>query len=193
MPGKRENALNWEEYFMLCALLARERSKDPSTQVGAVIVKNNRILSVGYNGTPRGMSDEEMPWNSLGEKNGNILEVKNSFVIHAEANALDNLPLGTDLEGATMYVSLSPCPECAKRIAQSKIKRVVYFNKYRKEELFTLTSKILEYDQVELVSSSVTNLSFKLHEIADRVQELEEKRRVESEHVRKIHKIRKDV
>ncbi len=193
MPGKRENALNWEEYFMLCALLARERSKDPSTQVGAVIVKNNRILSVGYNGTPRGMSDEEMPWNSLGEKNGNILEVKNSFVIHAEANALDNLPLGTDLEGATMYVSLSPCPECAKRIAQSKIKRVVYFNKYRKEELFTLTSKILEYAQVELVSSSVTNLSFKLHEIADRVQELEEKRRVESEQVRKIHKIRKDV
>ena len=193
MPGKRENALNWEEYFMLCALLARERSKDPSTQVGAVIVKNNRILSVGYNGTPRGMSDEEMPWNSLGEKNGNILEVKNSFVIHAEANALDNLPVGTDLEGATMYVSLSPCPECAKRIAQSKIKRVVYFNKYRKEELFTLTSKILEYAQVELVSSSVTNLSFKLHEIADRVQELEEKRRVESEHVRKIHKIRKDV
>ena len=193
MPGKRENALNWEEYFMLCALLARERSKDPSTQVGAVIVKNNRILSVGYNGTPRGMSDEEMPWNSLGEKNGNILEVKNSFVIHAEANALDNLPVGTDLEGATMYVSLSPCPECAKRIAQSKIKRVVYFNKYRKEELFTLTSKILEYAQVELVSSSVTNLSFKLHEIADRVQELEEKRRVESEQVRKIHKIRKDV
>ena len=193
MPGKRENALNWEEYFMLCALLARERSKDPSTQVGAVIVKNNRILSVGYNGTPRGMSDDEMPWNSLGEKNGNILEVKNSFVIHAEANALDNLPLGTDLEGATMYVSLSPCPECAKRIAQSKIKRVVYFNKYRKEELFTLTSKILEYAQVELVSSSVTNLSFKLHEIADRVQELEEKRRVESEQVRKIHKIRKDV
>ena len=193
MPGKRENALNWEEYFMLCALLARERSKDPSTQVGAVIVKNNRILSVGYNGTPRGMSDEEMPWNSLGEKNGNILEVKNSFVIHAEANALDNLPLGTDLEGATMYVSLSPCPECAKRIAQSKIKRVVYFNKYRKEELFTLTSKILEYAQVELVSSSVTNLSFKLHEIADRVQELEEKRRVESEQARKIHKIRKDV
>ena len=148
MPGKRENALNWEEYFMLCALLARERSKDPSTQVGAVIVKNNRILSVGYNGTPRGMSDEEMPWNSLGEKNGNILEVKNSFVIHAEANALDNLPLGTDLEGATMYVSLSPCPECAKRIAQSKIKRVVYFNKYRKEELFTLTSKILEYSKM---------------------------------------------
>ena len=193
MPGKRENALNWEEYFMLCALLARERSKDPSTQVGAVIVKNNRILSVGYNGTPRGMSDEEMPWNSLGEKNGNILEVKNSFVIHAEANALDNLPVGTDLEGATMYVSLSPCPECAKRIAQSKIKRVVYFNKYRKEELFTLTSKILEYAQVELVSSSVTNLFFKLHEIADRIQELEEKRRVESEQARKIHKIRKDV
>ena len=60
MPGKREKVLDYETYFMLMALLVKERSKDPKTQVGAVIVKNNRLLSTGYNGTPKGLSDDEI-------------------------------------------------------------------------------------------------------------------------------------
>lgn len=176
MPGKREDYLNWEEFFILMCLIARERSKDPKTQVGAAIIKDHKVLSIGYNGTPKGMSDEEMPWDSKGEETGDIFQIKNSFVVHAEANALDNLPIGTDLEGATLYVSLSPCPECAKRIAGSGIKKVVYFNEYKNPELVRLSNRLLELAHVACVASNTENLSSKLHELADKIA-AEEKRR----------------
>ena len=65
MSDKREDYISWNEYFMGVALLAAERSKDPSTQVGACIVdENNRILSTGYNGFPHGCSDDDFPWNT---------------------------------------------------------------------------------------------------------------------------------
>jgi len=128
---------------MLTALLSTERSKDPKTQVGAVIVKDHQILSVGYNGASKGISDDELPWDSIGEKNGDIMQIKNSFVIHAEANALDHLPIGTNLENAILYVTLSPCHECAKRIGISGIKKVIYLEKYRKEKEFELSKYIL--------------------------------------------------
>ena len=118
---KRENYISWEEYFMSIAKLSAMRSKDPSTQVGACIVSNdNRILSIGYNGAPNGFCDEEFPW----AREGNNLDTKYPYVVHAELNAILN-SIG-DLKGCTIYVSLFPCHECVKAIIQSGIKEIIY-------------------------------------------------------------------
>lgn len=122
MSGKREDYINWDEYFMGVAHLSGMRSKDPNTQVGACIVsENNKILSMGYNGFPAGCSDEEFPW----EREGEQLETKYPFVTHSELNAILNYR-GGSLEGTKLYVSLFPCNECAKAIIQAGIKTVVY-------------------------------------------------------------------
>ena len=66
--SKREGVLSWDEYFMSLALLSSQRSKDPATQVGAVIVnKNKRIIGIGYNGFPHGCSDDDLPWGKSGQ------------------------------------------------------------------------------------------------------------------------------
>ena len=86
MSDKRRDYISWDEYFMGIALLSAMRSKDPSTQVGACIVnKENRIVSVGYNGFPKGCSDEEFPWERTAE---NQNDTKYPFVCHAELNAI---------------------------------------------------------------------------------------------------------
>lgn len=130
---KRENYLSWDEFFMGIAKLASGRSKDPNTQVGACIVDdNNRILSIGYNGTPNGFDDSCFPWNRDGSK----LEVKYTYVCHAELNAILNYHGARhDLVGSTIYVDLFPCNECAKAIIQSGIKEVIYLSdKYHNED-----------------------------------------------------------
>ena len=82
---KRSDYISWDEYFMGIALLAAKRSKDPSTQVGACIVdQNNVILTTGYNGFPKGCSDDEFPWDREGEV------TKYPYVVHAELNAILN-------------------------------------------------------------------------------------------------------
>ena len=104
------------------ALLAAKRSKDPNTQVGACIVdQNNVILTTGYNGFPKGCSDDEFPWNREGEI------TKYPFVVHAELNAILNAS-GKSLIGARLYVALFPCNECAKAIIQAGISEVVYLS-----------------------------------------------------------------
>ena len=124
MTKKREGYISWDEYFMGVALLAAKRSKDPSTQVGACIVdENNRILSTGYNGFPKGCSDDEFPW-GRDESEG---ETKYPFVVHAELNAILNTR-GKSLVGSTVYVGLFPCNECAKAIIQAGIREVVYLS-----------------------------------------------------------------
>lgn len=98
------------------------RSKDPGTQVGCCIVsKDNKILSMGYNGFPKGCSDDVFPW----EREGEMLTTKYAFVTHSELNAILNYR-GGSLEGTKLYVSLFPCNECAKAIIQAGIKTVVY-------------------------------------------------------------------
>ena len=123
---KKENYLTWDEYFMAIAKLSAMRSKDPSTQVGACIVdKNNRILSIGYNGTPNGYSDDIFPW----DREGNELETKYPYVVHAERNAILNYRGSRkDFEGAKIYVDLFPCNECAKEIIQAGISEVIYLS-----------------------------------------------------------------
>ena len=85
---KRKDYLSWEEYFMGLAILSSERSKDPSTQVGACIVdKDNKIVSVGYNGAPIGYDDDkDMTW----EREGSFLDTKYAYVCHSELNAILN-------------------------------------------------------------------------------------------------------
>lgn len=122
--GKREGYLSWDDYFMSVALLSGKRSKDPSTQVGACIVnKNNIIESIGYNGLPKGCSDDEFPW----DKEGDTLNIKYPFVVHAELNSILNAK-GKDLSGCKIYVALFPCNECAKAIIQSGISEVIYLS-----------------------------------------------------------------
>ena len=122
MSSKREDYINWDEYFMGVAHLSGMRSKDPNTQVGACIVsQNHKILSMGYNGFPAGCSDDEFPWGREGDE----LDTKYPFVTHSELNAILNYR-GGSLEGTKLYVSLFPCNECAKAIIQAGIREVVY-------------------------------------------------------------------
>ena len=136
--SKRENYISWDDYFMGLALLSSMRSKDPSSQVGACIVdsKTNRILSVGYNGLPKHCSDDEYPW----IKEGEALETKYPYVVHAELNAILN-NRGVSLEGSKLYTTLFPCNECAKAIIQSGIKEVVYLSDKHHESSEVKASK----------------------------------------------------
>ena len=119
---KRTDYISWDEYFMGVAKLAARRSKDPSTQVGACIVSpEDIIISTGYNGMPKGCSDDVFPWDREGE------ETKYPYVVHAELNAILNAN-GRDLRGSRVYVALFPCNECAKAIIQSGVKEVVYLS-----------------------------------------------------------------
>ena len=124
MSKKRKDYLIWDEYFMAIAKLSAMRSKDPSTQVGACIVSDtNRILSIGYNGAPNGYHDDEFPWDREGEP----LDTKYMYVVHAERNAVLNYRGSRkDFENAKIYVDLFPCNECAKEIIQAGIKEVIY-------------------------------------------------------------------
>ena len=136
--AKRKGYINWDEYFMGVAILASQRSKDPNTQVGACIVNDdNKIMSVGYNGFPRGCSDDEFPWEREGGKES---ETKYPYVCHAELNAILNAG-GNDLKGCRIYVALFPCNECAKAIIQSGIKEVIYLSDKYSDTSSTKASK----------------------------------------------------
>ncbi len=141
MAGERTDVISWDEFFMRVAVAASLRSKDPNTQVGACIAgTDNRILSVGYNGTPRGLADD-----------------KHSYVIHAEANAVLNYRGSLrDMDGATVYVTLFPCNECAKFLVQVGIGEVVYLSdKYDGTEANRVAKSVLDrcgvsYRQVDM-------------------------------------------
>ena len=138
---KRADYISWDEYFMGVALLASQRSKDPSTQVGACIIDDEkRILSTGYNGFPQGCSDDTFPWN----RDESLGETKYQFVVHAELNAILNAS-GKKLAGAVLYVGLFPCNECAKAIIQSGIKEVVYLSdKYHNTPAMSASRRMLD-------------------------------------------------
>ena len=165
MP-KRQDTLSWDEYFMGLAHLSALRSKDPNTQVGAAIVdENKRVVSVGYNGFPKGCSDDEFPW----ERIGNDYETKYPYVCHAELNAILNCR-GANLEGSRIYVALFPCNECAKAIIQSGIKEVMFLSDKYKDSLNNRESRRMfdaagvKYTKVKLNRDSLT-VSFKEEDI----------------------------
>ncbi|MCR5231280.1 MAG: dCMP deaminase family protein [Acholeplasmatales bacterium] len=132
--------ISWDQYFMGVALLSAKRSKDPNTTVGACIVnEDKRIIGIGYNGFPRGCQDDEFPWG----REGNVLDTKYPYVVHAEANAILNS--NQNLKGATLYVSLFPCNECAKLVIQTGIKHIIYMSdKYNGTDMNIASKKMLD-------------------------------------------------
>jgi len=133
--SKRLDYITWDEYFMGIALLSAQRSKDPSTQVGACIVnQKKRIVGIGYNGFPQGCDDDDFPWG----KKGLYTDTKYPYVVHAEANAILNS--WGSLDGTWLYTTLFPCNECAKLIIQSGISQIFYLDNKYKEAEGTLTA-----------------------------------------------------
>lgn len=148
MNGKteaRKDFLSWDDTFMLMADLIAQRSKDPSTQTGAVVVdENNVVLGLGYNGFPRNTDDDAFPWDREGgyEKE-EFLKTKYPYVVHAEVNAIFNA--NKSVKGGKMYCHLFPCNECAKAIVQNGIKELVYQeDKYSDVDIFQASRKIFE-------------------------------------------------
>ncbi len=115
-----QNYDKWDIRFLHLAKLVSTWSKDPSTQVGAVIVDNdNRVISMGYNGFPVGINDDE---NRLNDR-----DIKYKIIVHAECNAL--IFANTNLVGYKMYTyPFMPCPKCASLIIQAGISRVISYN-----------------------------------------------------------------
>eukprot|EP01116_Phalansterium_solitarium_P001816 TRINITY_DN11631_c0_g1_i1.p1 TRINITY_DN11631_c0_g1~~TRINITY_DN11631_c0_g1_i1.p1 ORF type:complete len:213 (+),score=41.90 TRINITY_DN11631_c0_g1_i1:525-1163(+) len=147
--GKREDYISWDDYFMAVAFLSAQRSKDPGTQVGACIVnKDNRIVGIGYNGFPCGVSDDDLPW-ARSVSSGDPLQTKYPFVCHAEMNAIMNKNSG-DLNGCRIYVALFPCNECSKLIIQAHIAEVIYYSdKYHDDWKFVASRKLLDLTGVK--------------------------------------------
>lgn len=166
LGNKKIDCFTWDEFFMSIAKLATFRSKDPSTQVGACIVNNhNRILSIGYNGTPNNFDDDNFPWDREGSTRNNT---KYPYVCHAELNAILNY-YGSrkDFVGSRIYVSLFPCNECAKLIIQAGITEVVYLSDkyYDTEEIksakMLFNSCGISYRKLDKESQKIIRLSLK--------------------------------
>jgi dCMP deaminase len=132
---KRKDYISWDEYFMAVAALSAHRSKDPLNPSGACIVDaRNRIIGIGYNGFPRGCSDDCLPWKTAAS-DANPSDDKTStpawlhtptpYKVHATVNAILN-KCSTDVAGASLYTDHFPCNECAKVLVQSRIQQVVY-------------------------------------------------------------------
>ena len=125
---KRQEYLSWEDFFMGVAVLSSKRSKDPISPTGACIVdKQQRIVGIGYNGFPRGCSDDVFPW-TTGATNDDEdlpwLHTPEPYMCHAVTNAILN-KCSHDVEGCSLYVTQYPCSDCAKMIIQSRISKVV--------------------------------------------------------------------
>lgn len=117
-----------------------ERSKDPSTQAGALVAdENNVVVGLGYNGFPRGVQDGVLPW----EREGSFLETKYAYVCHAEENAIYNANKST--KGCKVYCTLFPCNECAKTMIQNGIVEIIYeSDKYRDVDAFIASRRLLD-------------------------------------------------
>ena len=121
MGEKRNGYNNRDEYFMGVAKLSAMRSKDPNTQVGACIVsEDNKILSMGYNGFPKGCSDDEFPW---GKDDGDPYNEKYLYVTHSELNAILNYR-GGSLEGSKLYVTLFPATNVPRQLSRQGSERL---------------------------------------------------------------------
>ena len=143
----RSDNICWDEYFMGIASLSALRSKDPSTQVGACVVdQDHKVVSIGYNGMPRRIEDEALPWG-----HGEGLDSKYLYVCHAEFNAILNTRNGSALNGCSIYVTLFPCNECAKAIIQVGIREVVYLSdKHADDTIYLASRKLFELAGVKV-------------------------------------------
>jgi dCMP deaminase len=149
MPDEPRPRASWDEYFMSIAQVVATRSTCPRKYVGAVLVRNRTILSTGYNGSIRGMphcSDV-----------GHMMEDGHCVAtIHAEANAIIQAARnGVNIDGATNYVTASPCWNCFKQLANAGIVRIVFGEFYRDERIFEIAKQI----GIELVHVGVPGVA----------------------------------
>jgi len=113
--------ISWDECFMRMAHVIADRSKDPSTQVGSVVVNHqNVVVGLGYNGFPRGIKNSDLPW----DREGDFENTKYAYVCHSEENAIYNSNGVT--KDCKIYTTLFPCNECVKTMIQNGIKEVVF-------------------------------------------------------------------
>lgn len=135
--------------YMRMARIWAENSYCKRRRVGALIVKDKMIISDGYNGTPSGFEN-------VCEDENNVTK---PYVLHAEANAITKIARsGNNSDGATLYVTTSPCIECAKLIIQAGIRRVIYGEKYRIEDGINLLKRAnIDVEYVSVDEDSADN------------------------------------
>lgn len=145
--GPVRSSLQWDEYFMLQAIMASFKSKDPNTKVGCVFVDdNNHQLSMGYNGQIAGIDESRIPWGN--DKTLPLDKQKYAYVVHSEANAI--LHAKADLSASRCYVTLFPCHECAKMIATVKVKEVIYLSdKYQNTVENQISKRIFDMSSIK--------------------------------------------
>ncbi len=160
--------LDWDEYFMLQAMLASFKSKDPNTKVGCVFVDHrNHQITMGYNGTIAGVDESQIPW-------GNNKEVplqyqKYGYVIHSEANAI--MHSKGSLEDSRCYVTHFPCNECAKLIASHRVREIIFLSdKHKGSQENVIAKRIFDlsgipYRQITLKKLVIDKLYNYLHEL----------------------------
>ena len=149
---------------MMTAMVWALRSKDPSTQVGAVFLnEEGRVISCGYNGAPNGWSNNEFPWLRADD----ITKSKYTYVIHAEMNAIFNHRKDLDsFRDSTLYVTLFPCSNCAKHIAQLGVKKVIYLHEpIEKTNDMEATRIIFEKCNIECTKFNIDDYE-KLREVS---------------------------
>jgi dCMP deaminase len=136
------NPISWDTYFMNMALLASLRSKDENTKVGSVLVLNNKVVGMGYNGLPSHLDESKFPTSRDASLQYNA--TKYAYVVHAELNSILNTTV-YDLNGSKIYCTLFPCNECAKVIIQKGISEVIYLSdKYHDEPHYVASRKLLD-------------------------------------------------
>jgi dCMP deaminase len=136
----RENYISWDECLMRMALIIAQRSKDPSTQAGAVITsKDHVVVGMGYNGFPRGVDNNTFPW----DREGSLEDTKYAYICHSEENAIYNA--NTKTQGCKVYTTLFPCNECAKTLIQNGIVEIIYQDdKYHDMPIWKASRRMLD-------------------------------------------------
>jgi len=154
-----------DDFYMAMAFWASSRSKDPNTQVGAVIVDDKNVpLGWGYNGLPRNIKDHEISWSR---------PEKYPYIIHAEINAIDH-SYG-ELSQATLYVTALPCKSCMLRLVSYNMKRVVYFD-YKSDKNSSLNSNDIEIAKEIARLGMMTLIKYEgnLNWMRDRIKTMEQ-------------------
>lgn len=166
-----QSVLNWDEYFMLQAMIASFKSKDPATKVGAVFVDEHKHqITMGYNGFVAGLDESKLPWGK--DQSVGLEHQKYGYVVHAEANAILHSP--RSLNNSVCYVTLFPCHECAKLLASSKVKEVVYLSdKDRDEATNKIAKRIFDlagisYRSLEFPDDIIEKLNFHLVDLLNK-------------------------
>lgn len=160
--------LSWDEYFMLQAMIAAFKSKDPATKVGSVFVdEKNHQITMGYNGFVAGIDESQLPWGK--DKSQPLEHQKYGYVVHSEANAIIHSP--RSLQNSKCYVTLFPCNECAKLLASSGVKEVIYLSdKHEGTESNTMAKKIfnlsgVKFRQLPITEQLTTRLNTHLNQM----------------------------